>query len=40
MRNGWGKFYYDDGGHYEGEWKNNKMNGWGKLFYDGGRLAY
>ncbi len=40
MRNGRGKFYYQDGGYYEGQWKKNKMDGWGKLFYEGGRLAY
>ena len=40
MRNGRGKFFYQDGGYYEGQWKNNKMDGWGKLFYEGGKLAY
>lgn len=40
MRNGRGKFYYQDGGYYEGSWKNNKMDGYGKLYYEGGKLAY
>lgn len=33
MRNGYGTFYYRDGGIYEGEWKDNLMHGYGKLFY-------
>jgi hypothetical protein len=33
MRNGRGKFYYQDGGYYEGMWRDNKMDGWGKLYY-------
>ena len=40
MRNGRGKFYYQDGGYYEGQWKNNKMDGYGKLYYEGGKIAY
>ena len=40
MRNGRGKFYYQDGGYYEGHWRNNKMDGFGKLYYEGGKLAY
>jgi len=40
MRNGWGKFYYQDGGYYEGEWKNNKMTGFGKLYYQSNLIAY
>lgn len=40
MRNGRGKFSYQDGGYYEGEWKDNKMHGWGKLFYENGKIAY
>ena len=40
MRNGRGRFYYQDGGYYEGQWKNNKMDGFGKLYYEGGKLAY
>jgi antitoxin component YwqK of YwqJK toxin-antitoxin module len=40
MRNGRGKFYYQDGGYYDGQWKNDQMNGYGKLYYDGGALAY
>lgn len=40
MRNGKGKFYYQDGGYYEGEWKDNKMHGEGKLYYSENKLAY
>lgn len=40
MRNGRGKFYYQDGGYYEGQWRNNKMDGEGRLYYEGGKLAY
>lgn len=40
MRNGYGTFYYKDGGYYQGEWKQNLMNGHGKLYYDHDRLAY
>jgi len=39
-RHGQGSFYYQEGGYYEGNWKNNKMNGFGRLYYDNGRLAY
>ena len=35
-----GKFYYQDGGHYDGEWKNDKMHGWGRLYYENGQVAY
>jgi antitoxin component YwqK of YwqJK toxin-antitoxin module len=40
MRHGRGKFYYTDGGLYDGEWKTNKMSGQGKLFYQSGKIAY
>jgi hypothetical protein len=40
MRNGFGKFFYQDGGLYEGEWKDNKMNGKGILSYASGHPAY
>lgn len=40
MRHGYGKFYYQDGGMYDGDWKENKMEGYGKLFYQSGKLAY
>lgn len=33
LKHGYGKFYYQDGGYYEGQWKNNKMDGYGKLYY-------
>ena len=40
MRHGHGKFFYQDGGMYDGEWRKNKMNGYGKLYYQSGKLAY
>ena len=40
MRHGKGKFYYQDGGLYDGEWKNNKMDGKGVLSYSSGNVAY
>ncbi len=48
MRHGQGKFFYQDGGMYEGilffnykgNWKNNKMDGFGKLYYQSGKIAY
>lgn len=39
-RNGYGVFTYNNGGHYDGNWKNNQMHGQGKLFYKSGALAY
>jgi len=32
-REGYGKLLFNDGGYYEGNWKNNKMNGFGILYY-------
>ncbi len=40
MRHGHGKFYYQDGGMYDGNWSNNKMDGFGSLYYQSGELAY
>lgn len=40
MRHGHGKFYYQDGGMYNGHWSYNKMDGKGKLHYQSGTLAY
>ena len=40
MRHGKGKFYYQDGGLYDGDWKQNRMDGRGKLYYQSGKLAY
>jgi hypothetical protein len=40
MRHGQGKFYYQDGGYYDGEWRNNKMEGFGTLFYQSNHKAY
>ena len=40
QRHGKGKFYYQDGGFYDGEWNNNKMEGYGILFYQSNHKAY
>lgn len=40
MRHGQGRFYYQDGGMYDGQWQYNKMNGKGMLYYQSGILAY
>jgi len=40
MRHGNGKFFYTDGGMYDGEWKENKMHGKGVLSYACGKTAY
>lgn len=40
MRNGRGKFFYQDGGFYDGNWKDDKMHGEGKLYYNETKLAY
>ena len=40
MRYGRGKFFYQDGGLYDGDWKQNRMEGQGKLYYQSGKLAY
>lgn len=39
-KHGFGRLYYQDGGYYEGEWKNGKMNGFAKLYYQSGDIAY
>jgi hypothetical protein len=36
MRHGPGKFFYQDGGMYDGNWVRNKMEGYGKLYYQSG----
>jgi len=40
MRDGRGKFYYQDGGLFDGEWSQNKMHGKGVLSYASGKPAY
>ena len=40
MRNGYGIFYYHEGGKYKGNWRNNQMHGKGTLEYSDGRIAY
>lgn len=40
MRHGQGKFFYQDGGMYDGNWVNNMMDGYGSLYYQSGELAY
>ncbi|KAM3146948.1 hypothetical protein pb186bvf_001102 [Paramecium bursaria] len=39
-RHGQGKFYYQDGGLYDGGWKANQMHGQGTLYYSTGQPAY
>lgn len=40
LRHGYGKFFYQDGGMYDGDWRHNKMEGYGKLYYQSGKPAY
>jgi hypothetical protein len=40
LRHGKGKFYYQDGGSYDGEWNQNKMEGFGTLYYQSNRKAF
>lgn len=40
MRQGFGRFEYQNGGYYEGQWNRNKMEGFAKLFYQNGEVAY
>lgn len=40
LRHGTGKFFYADGGYYEGEWCEGRMEGLGTLYYPSGSLAY
>lgn len=40
LKHGYGKFYYQDGGYYDGTWHFGKMNGRGKLYYQSLKLAY
>ena len=37
-REGFGTYYYDDGGCYEGSWENDKKEGWGKMRYADGTI--
>jgi hypothetical protein len=34
LRDGWGKFIFNDGSFYEGEWKNDVMNGMGRIIFN------
>lgn len=40
MKHGKGKFFYQDGGYYDGEWHMNKMQGYGTLYYQSNQKAY
>lgn len=40
MRHGSGKFFYQDGGLFDGEWRENMMHGRGVLSYASGKPAY
>ena len=35
-----GKYFYQDGGVYFGEWVNSQCEGFGMLFYPSGKIAY
>jgi len=35
-----GRLDFNDGGYYQGQWRNDKMDGYGELFYGNGTLAY
>ena len=37
---GIGKYYYDDGNYYIGQWKNGLGNGEGVLYFKDGRVIY
>ena len=38
IRNGYGKMTYEDGGVYEGEWKDDDFNGMGKYIWPSGSV--
>ena len=40
MRHGQGKYYYKDGGIYDGNWKEGMIHGFGTLYYRNGKVAY
>lgn len=40
FRHGKGKYTFEDGSYYEGNWNFNRMQGYGKLFYASGKIAY
>jgi hypothetical protein len=40
VKHGFGKFYYQDGGKYEGQWVWGHMEGPGQLYYQSNKLAY
>ena len=39
-RQGKGRFYFDDGSYYTGQWRDNRIHGQGSLYYGDGSLAY
>ena len=40
MKDGFGKYIYENGDYYEGKWKNYLRNGVGKLFNKNGEIIY
>lgn len=40
LKNGFGSFYYREGGKYCGEWVEGEMTGRGVLYYSSGKIAY
>ena len=35
MKNGKGKFFWNDNKYYDGQWVNNRQHGKGLIYYDG-----
>ena len=40
QREGFGKYNYENGDYYEGQWKNGLENGFGKLYNENGNIKY
>ena len=40
IKDGFGKYIYENGDYYEGEWKNYLRNGKGRLYYKNGKIKY
>ena len=38
MKNGSGKFYWNDKKYYEGQWLNNKQHGQGNIYNEGNEI--
>ena len=40
IKDGFGKYIYENGEYYVGEWKNYLRNGKGRLYYKNGKIKY